>query len=150
PGAGRPRAVRAGNGLWIIAADAPLSRYGEAALARVLRDLEAVSQCALAHSAVVAHCARRHPVLPPRMLTLLTNHERRRPDVRRRRRTLERRLAQVAGRAEWGVQARWETASGQRARRLRAAAREATARLSPGTRFLELRRRQRSETCELA
>jgi hypothetical protein len=150
PGATAPRALSAGRGLWLIAAGAPLSRYGEVALARILRDLEAVSRCALAHSAVVAHCARRYPALPLRMLTLFANDERARAQVHRRRRALEGRLRRVAGRAEWGVQARWEAAGGQQARRRRAAAREATATLSPGARFLELRRRQRNEARELA
>ena len=49
----------------------------------------------------------------------------------------------MAGRAEWGVQARLEPGGGASARRARAAARQATTGLSPGTRFLELRRRQR-------
>lgn len=150
PGAGAPRAVGVGHGLWLIAADAPLARYGEAALARVLRDLDAVSRCALAHSAVIAHCARRSPVLPLRMLTLFANDERALAQVRRRRRALQGRLARVAGRAEWGVQGRMEAIGGRHARRRRAAAREATATLGPGARFLELRRRERRETQDLA
>jgi hypothetical protein len=150
PGTGRPRAVGAAPGLWLVVADAPLTGYGEAALARIVRDLEAVSRCAVAHSAVVAHCARRNPVLPLRLLTLFATDERARAQVRRRRRAIEGRLTHVAGRSEWGVQARLETGGGLRARRVRAAARQETAGLSPGTRFLELRRRQRHETRGLA
>jgi Gas vesicle synthesis protein GvpL/GvpF len=150
PGTGKPRAVAAGDELWLIVADAPLSRYGETALARVVRDLDAVSRCAVAHSAVVAHCARRGPVLPLRLLTLFSSDERALAQVRRRRRAIQHRLTHVAGRAEWGVQARLEAEGGQRARRARAATRRETGGLSPGTRFLELRRRQRHETHELA
>jgi hypothetical protein len=145
PGTGKPRAVAAGADLWLIVADAPLSRYGEPALARLVKDLDAVSACAVAHSAVIAHCARRGPVLPLRLLTLFSSDERARAEVWRRRRALARRLARVAGRAEWGVQARLDAASAAKA-----AARPAALGGGPGTRFLERRRRQRRETRGLA
>jgi hypothetical protein len=150
PGTGKPRAVPAGTDLWLIAADAPLSRYGEAALARLVRDLDAVSACAVAHSAVIGHCARRGPVLPLRLLTVFSSDERALAEVRRRRRALARRLTRVAGRAEWGVQARLDAAGAQRARRAGAAARAAAPGGGPGTRFLERRRRQRREMRGLA
>jgi hypothetical protein len=142
--------MAAGPALWLIVADAPLPRYGEAALARVVRDLDAVSRCAVAHSAVVAHCARRNPVLPLRLLTLFSSDERALAQVRRRRAAIAGRLTRVAGRAEWGVQVRLEAGGGHSTRRARAAARQETAELSPGTRFLELRRRQREATRGLA
>jgi hypothetical protein len=150
PGTGKPRALAAGEGLWLIVAHAPLSRYGEAPLARVVRDLDAVSRCAVAHSAVVAHCARRSPVLPLRLLSLFSSDARSLSQVRRRRGSIGRRLARVAGRAEWGVQVRRDAGGGDPARRARAAARRETAGLSPGTRFLELRRRHRDQTQSLA
>ena len=150
PGTGQLRAVPAGPSLWLIAADAPLPRYGEVALARVVRDLEAVSRCAVAHSAVVAHCARRGPVLPLRLLTLFASDERALAQVRRRRAVIERRLTHVAGRAEWGVQARLDMESGGAARRARTATRRQMAGLSPGTRFLQLRRREREVARGLA
>jgi Gas vesicle synthesis protein GvpL/GvpF len=150
PGAGRPRAVAAGPALWLVVADASLARYGEAALARVVRDLDAVSRCAVAHSAVIAHCLRRHPTLPVRLLTLFASDERAVAQVRRRRAAVARRLTRVAGRSEWGVQARLGAGGGLPARRAQAAARRQTAGLSAGTRFLELRRRQRDATHGLA
>jgi hypothetical protein len=55
----------------------------------------------------------------------------------------------LAGRAEWGVQARL-AGGGPTARRAQATARRETARLGPGTRFLELRRRQRETARDLA
>jgi hypothetical protein len=150
PGAGRPRAVAAGPGVWLIVADAPLARYGEAPLARLVRNLDAVSRCAVAHSAVVAYCARRKPVLPLRLLTLFSSDDRARDQVTRRRRTIERRLTEVAGRAEWGVQARLDVAAAQRARRTESASPRGTTRLGPGARFLELRRRHRRAAQGLA
>jgi gas vesicle protein GvpL/GvpF len=150
PGTGRLRALPAGQGLWLIVADAPLPQYGEAGLARVVRDLDAVSRCAVAHSAIVAHCAGRTPVLPLRLLTLFASDERALARVRGRRAAIARRLDRLAGRAEWGVQARLAAGGGPTARRARAAARRETARLGPGTRFLELRRRQRETARDLA
>ena len=146
PGAGKPRALPADGSLWLIVADAPLARYGERPLARVVRDLDAMARCALAHSAVVAHCARRSPVLPLRLLTLFSSDARALAQLTRRRAAISKRLGRVAGQAEWGVQARLQPGGGPSARRAEAAARRATAALSAGTRFLELRRRQRKAT----
>ena len=53
PATGRARALDAGDGLWLVVADAPLSRYGSAPLETHLRDLEWVAACATAHEAVV-------------------------------------------------------------------------------------------------
>ena len=84
-----------------------------------------------------------HPVLPLRLLTLFSSDERAVAQVGRRRAAIAGRLAHVAGRSEWGVQVRLDADRGPSARRTRAVARRETAGLSPGTRFLELRRRQR-------
>jgi hypothetical protein len=150
PGAGKPRALAADRSLWLIVADAPLARYGEGPLARVVRDLDAMARCALAHSAVVAHCARRSPVLPLRLLTLFSSDARALAQLSRRRAAIARRLGRVAGQAEWGVQVRLEPGGGLSARRAEAAARRETAALSPGARFLELRRRRRESTHAVA
>src|SRR5262249_24276450 len=53
PGAGPPRALEAGSGLWLVAATAPMARYGADAIDARLADLDWVSRCALAHDAVV-------------------------------------------------------------------------------------------------
>ena len=58
-------------------------------------------------------------------------------------------MTHVAGRSEWGVQVRLD-AGGAAPRRAQIAARRQTAELSPGTRFLELRRRKREATRGLA
>src|SRR2546422_9809885 len=72
PGAGKPRLLDAGGGLWLVVADAPIARYGEAAIARGLKDLEWVAQCALAHEAVVERVsAKATPPVKP--LTLFSD-----------------------------------------------------------------------------
>jgi hypothetical protein len=101
PGTGRPRALDAGDGLFLVACDAPLDRYGEAALERGLRDLDWVSACAVAHDAVVEHVGRVGTVVPMRLFTLFASDARALAHVARERRRIERAAARVAGRAEW-------------------------------------------------
>jgi hypothetical protein len=103
PGLGRPRALDAGKGLWLIAADAPLALFGEAVLERGLRDLQWVSARALPHEAMVEHAARGGPVLPMRLFTLFRGDERALAHVRGERRRIDRVLERVAGREEWGA-----------------------------------------------
>jgi hypothetical protein len=103
PGAGPPRALPAGPGLWLIAATAPLDQYGAEVIDSRLADLDWVSRCAVAHDAVVEHVARRHPVIPMKLFTLFTGDERAVAHVGRTRRRLDRLFARIAGRQEWGV-----------------------------------------------
>jgi hypothetical protein len=103
PGAGPPRALAAGAGVWLVVASAPLDRYAAEMIDARLADLDWVSRCALAHDAVVEHVARRHPVIPMKLFTLFTSDERAVAHVARTRRRLERLFTRVAGREEWGV-----------------------------------------------
>jgi hypothetical protein len=103
PGAGPPRALDAGGGLWVIAATAPLDRYGAEAIDARLADLDWVSRCAVAHEAVVEHFARLVPTIPTKLFTLFTGDERAVTHVTRTRRKLDRLFAKVADREEWGV-----------------------------------------------
>jgi hypothetical protein len=103
PGAGLPRVLDAGAGLWLVAATAPLERYSAETIDARLADLDWVSRCALAHDAVIEHFARRHPVIPMKLFTLFTTDERAVAHVARTRRKLERLFARVADREEWGV-----------------------------------------------
>jgi hypothetical protein len=103
PGAGRPRVVPVERGLWLVAADAPLDRYGEDAIARGLKDVSWVSACALAHEKVVEHFAKGGALLPMKLFTLFASDERAVRHVRARRARLARLLDRVEGREEWGV-----------------------------------------------
>jgi hypothetical protein len=103
PGAGPPRALSAGSGVWLVVATAPLDRYAADAIDARLADLDWVSRCAVAHDAVVEHLARLHPVIPMKLFTLFTTDERAVAHVARTRRKLERLFARVADREEWGA-----------------------------------------------
>jgi len=49
PGAGPVRLLDLDRGRYLVVADVPLSRYGEAAIERGLSDLDWVSRAAVAH-----------------------------------------------------------------------------------------------------
>jgi hypothetical protein len=117
PGAGRPRAIDAGRGLWLVASDAPLDRYGEKPIEEGLRDLRWVSSVAVPHEAVVEHLAKIGTVVPMKLFTLFRSDERALEHIARQRPRIERLLERIEGREEWGVRMLLdEVAALQRAR----------------------------------
>lgn len=146
PGTGRARALDAGDGLWLIVADAPLARYGSAPLEARLRDLEWVAACATAHEAVVEFAARAGTTIPLKLFTLFNSDERAVEHIARMRPAIERVLGRVAGRQEWGVRVRLDEAKARRQRL--AGARRATAGVAAGTRFLVLKKQQQQAVRE--
>jgi len=117
PGAGRPRAIDAGGGLWLVAADAPLERYGEKPIERGLRDLAWVSSVAVPHEAVVEHVAKNGTVVPMKLFTLFRSDARALEHVAKRRKRIDRLVERIDGREEWGLRVLLdETAALRRAR----------------------------------
>jgi hypothetical protein len=106
PGLGEPRVLDGGRGLWLVVADAPLSRYDEASIQRGLHDLEWLSRCAVAHEAVVEYCLRAQAVVPMKLFTIFETDARALAEIGRKREQLDRSLRRVAGRREWGVRIR--------------------------------------------
>lgn len=104
-GATRPEPVKAAARLWLIAADVPLDIYGPSRLEPRLRDLEWVSQAAVAHERVVEHFARMRgtTVLPMKLFTMFSSADKAVSDVRARRVSLERAMRHIAGCEEWGI-----------------------------------------------
>src|SRR5438034_760114 len=76
PGAGRVRLLDLDRGLYLVAADVPLARYGEAAIERGLSDLDWVSRAAVAHEAVVESFIDATAVLPMKLFTIFNNDAR--------------------------------------------------------------------------
>ena len=146
PGTGRPRVIAAGKGLWLVAADAPLDRYGEKPIEKGLRDLSWVSTCALPHEAVIEHASRSGTVLPMKLFTLFHGDERALEHVAKDRKRIDRLLARLAGREEWGVRIALDEA-----RALRRAADEARdeAGGSSGTAFLLRKKKQQDAAREV-
>jgi hypothetical protein len=147
-GTGRARVLDGGDGLWLVVADAPLARYDVAPIERGLRDLNWVSACAMAHEAMVEHAAAAGTVIPMKLFTLFSSDERAVAHVRRTRKSLDRLIARVADRDEWGVRLSLDEA---RARRhVATAARRETRGASTGTGFLVRKKHERDAARELA
>lgn len=134
PGLGPLRVVPAADDLWLIAAAAPLTQYGSAAIERHLRDLPWVALRGAAHARVVEHFARRLTTLPMKLFTLFTGEARAVAHVRRAEPGVRRVLARVEGCREWGLRVRLDPVLVRRRPRARPSA-AAPARRS-GTRFL--------------
>ena len=135
PGGDPVRLVEAGGGWWLVCSDVPLARYGEAALAAGLKDLDWVSARALAHEAVVEHFTRAGPLVPMKLFTLFTTEARALAHVKKRLKQLERIRARIQGCAEWGLRVRVDPT------KLRAKA--AKAEVLSGADFLKRKQTQR-------
>ena len=103
PRAGKPRAIDAGDGLWLVAADAPMVEYDSARIERGLQDLAWVSARAVPHEAVVEFAGRSGTVLPMKLFTLFHSDARAVQHVADQRKRINRLLDRLAGREEWGV-----------------------------------------------
>jgi hypothetical protein len=133
-GTAPPRALDAGNGLWLIVADAPLELYGAEPIDTKLGDLDWVSRCAVAHESVVEHFARAGTVVPMKLFTLFATDERAHARIAAMRTSIDRTVARVAAREEWGV--RISVDETQAARRAADTARARARGLPDGTGFL--------------
>lgn len=133
----RPAAHRLSRSLWLITAEVPLEVYGPDVLEPRLRDLQWVSEAAIAHEAVVEHFSRTRllAVVPAKLFTMFSSIERAVEETRETQPSIERAMKHIAGSEEWGV----------RVSRVRppAAAMAAPARPSSGAAFLTERKRAR-------
>jgi hypothetical protein len=103
PGMGSVRLLDVEDGLFAAVADAPLDRYGEAAINRGLSDLNWVSRAAVAHEAVVESFISETAVLPMKLFTIFTTDDRAVEHVRAQRRHIATVVKRVANHQEWGV-----------------------------------------------
>lgn len=147
PGTGALRLLAAAPDLWLVAADAPLARYGSGPIERGLRDLEWVGVRGAAHARVVGHFARRLTTLPMKLFTLFTGDDRAVAHVRDDEARVRRLLARVDGRAEWGVRVRLDPSLVRR--RARRPSRVTAAGARAGTRFLLAKKRERDVAREV-
>lgn len=130
---------------WLVVADAPLDRYGEAAIKRGLGDLDWVARLAVAHEAVVESFPTASAVLPMKLFTIFANDDRALEHIVRDRARVHRLLAQVIDHQEWGVRIaidRSGTALGSGGRNVRPA--------RSGADYLEQKKAQRKAARELS
>src|SRR5260370_33353773 len=116
PGMGPVRLLDVESGLFLAVADAPLDRYGEAAINRGLGDLDWVSRAAIAHEAVVESFIAESAVLPMKLFTIFTSDERAVAYVHGERRRIRAAATRVANQHEWGVRVILDRASAVLAR----------------------------------
>ena len=102
-GMGSVRLLDVEEGLFAVVAEAPLDRYGEAAINRGLSDLGWVSRAAVAHDAVVQSFIQEAAVVPMKLFTLFTTDERAVEHVRAEHRRIATVVKRVANHQEWGV-----------------------------------------------
>lgn len=107
PGLSSPRILDVDDGLWLVAADAPLPAYGAEEIEEKLDDLAWVSERALAHERVVEHFLDADALVPFKLFTLFSGDDRAVADVRGRSDRLGAVLERVGGCREWGVRARF-------------------------------------------
>jgi hypothetical protein len=146
PGAGRPRAIDGGRGLWLVAADAPLDRYGEEPIGKGLQDLAWVSPVAVAHEAMVEHLAKSGTVVPMKLFTLFRTDARAVEHVARQRPRIDRLLKRLSGREEWGLRILLDEVAALRRARDEAQSVSAGA---PGAAFLLRKKKEQEATREL-
>jgi hypothetical protein len=104
-GATPPAAHKLAASLWLVTADVPLDRYDPAELEPKLRDLEWVSEIAIAHESVIEHFSRRRGavVVPTKLFTMFSSLDKALADVGAGRAAIERTMRRIAGSEEWGV-----------------------------------------------
>jgi hypothetical protein len=105
PGGSRPAANKLSASLWLLTAEVPLDIYGPQQLEARLRDLDWVSEAALAHEAVVEHFSRARGavVVPMKLFTMFSSMDKAVADVAAGKTAIERAMRHIAGSQEWGV-----------------------------------------------
>lgn len=142
-----PRLLDAGQSLYVVAADAPLSRYGEGPISKGLQDLDWVAACAMAHERVIEHfAAPKRTVIPMKLFTLFSTDARALDYVRAHRTALNRAIKHVSGCQEFGVRIALNPSRAAAAARASA---KTPARTSKGTQFLLLKKQERDFTQNL-
>ena len=146
-GMGRVRLIDVSRGVWLVAADAPLERYGEDAINRGLADLDWVSRAAMAHESVVEAFIGASAVVPMKLFTIFTSDARALEDVTRERARIDSVLKRVANHLEWSVRVVLDRAAAVAPKG--PAARESS-RAASGAAFLIRKKAQRDAVKELA
>ena len=103
PGTGPVRALEIRPGRYLIVSDAPLSQFGEGALAAKLSDLDWVSRAAVGHEGVTESFMRADAVVPMKLFTLFTSDERALEQVRAGWKRVEAAIRRLSRHEEWGV-----------------------------------------------
>ncbi|NJQ04166.1 GvpL/GvpF family gas vesicle protein [Streptomyces lonarensis] len=102
PGGGRPRTLTVGD-LSVVVQSVPAAAFAGDALADRLQDPAELERCVRAHHGVITAAALSGAVVPLPLATLYLDDDRAMAAVHDRREQLSRLLAELSGRAEWGI-----------------------------------------------
>jgi len=102
PGGSGPRVIDAAAKTWMVVSDVPLDLYSAETINTHLKNMDWVSERALAHEAVVEFCARSHDVVPMKLFTIFRDEERARSHVGSVP-ALAGVFRRIAGCSEWSV-----------------------------------------------
>ena len=143
-GAGRVRLLEVSPRRWLVVADAPLDKYGEAAINRGLGDLDWVSRAAVAHEAVVEAFISTSAVVPMKLFTIFTSDERALEHLASEHRRIDAILKRVTNHLEWGVRVMLDRTAPEKTKAGRSSARDPS-----GAAFLARKKSQRDAVIEL-
>ena len=146
PGTGPVRLVDLARGLYLAVADAPLNRYGAAAISKGLSDLDWVSRAAVAHEGVVESFLGAAAVLPMKLFTIFTSDERAVDHFRDQRSRISAMVKRVANHHEWGVRVVLDRSAAKKTSSRRPAADN----VGTGIDYLTRKKARRDEALELA
>jgi hypothetical protein len=141
PGATAPQLLEIAKSLWAVVAEVPLALYGPDRLKERLQDIAWVADIAVAHEAVVEHCAaaKRVSVIPMKLFTMFSSPDRLLADLRARRDEVQGILKRIRGCQEWGVRVTYRDSAG----RPRGAAVRGQRQPTSGTAFLAAKKSAR-------
>jgi hypothetical protein len=105
PGATRPTLASVANSFWVVTAMVPLKSYGSGPLEASLRDVQWVTDLAVAHESVVEFFAHQSgaTVIPMKLFTMFSSEKRAISEARSRLPDIESVVTRIAGCEEWGV-----------------------------------------------
>lgn len=149
-GMGAVRVLDVERGLFLAVADAPLDRYGEAAISRGLADLDWVSRAAVAHESVVESFVGQTAVLPMKLFTMFSNDARAIDYVRANHARIAPVIARVAKHDEWGVRVVLDRSLQERARTAGRPQAGARAAVNAGAAYLTAKKAQRDAAAALS
>lgn len=105
PGATAPVVAAVANSYWLVTAGVSLRSYGPGPLEASLRDVQWVTDVAVAHESVVEFFARQAgaTVIPMKLFTMFSSEKRAVSETRSRLRDIDDVVGRIAGCEEWGV-----------------------------------------------
>ncbi|MDQ3038005.1 MAG: GvpL/GvpF family gas vesicle protein [Myxococcota bacterium] len=115
PGSSTTRLLDVTGDLRLVVADVPAGAWSEDAISEGLRDVEWVSERALAHEATIAHFLDADALIPMKAFTLFRSEERARAHVLEREADVRAAMERVAGCVELGVRLRFDEEASRRA-----------------------------------